>query len=95
VQQSDPLSGGYQVHWNAVGDRNCKEDPPRGRGPAVDSLDLNPAAAGVDAHDFHAVHLVAEDNGMELRHLAAKREPAGHDVSNRLPAPEAKIETTA
>jgi len=65
-----------------------------GRSRAVDSLDLDPASAGLEAHDFHPVHLIAESDCMELRELPTKREPTRHHVSYWLTTPESKVEAS-
>jgi len=95
VQQRDPPTWSYQVYGYAVGDGYGKKNPGDRRNPAIDPLDLNPAPAGVDAHDFDAVHLVAKHDRLELRQLTTKGEPARHHVSHGLPAPETEVEATA
>jgi hypothetical protein len=94
VQKRDPPSGSDQVHRYAVGDGNGEKYSARSRGPAVDTLELDPAPAGFKVHEFDAMHLITEDDGLELGELAPKAEPARHDVSDRLPAPESQIEAS-
>ena len=92
MQQSDPSSGGYQVDRYAVGDSYGEQDARSDCGPAVYSLNLNPTAAGIEAHDFYAVRLIPESDGCEFAELYAERTPPAHDLANRGITPEAEIE---
>jgi hypothetical protein len=94
MKQSDPFARSYQVNRDTVCDSDGEKDAGGRRGPAVDSLDLDPASAGLEGHDLDAVNLIAKRDRLELRQLATKREPARHHVSHWLSTPEAQIEAS-
>jgi hypothetical protein len=92
VEQSHSSPWDDQIDRNAIGDRHGQEDSWRGTHPPVYSLDLDPPAAGIQAHHLDAVHLIAQRDGHEFRQLAAERAPAAHHLTNRCLTPEAEIE---
>jgi hypothetical protein len=87
VQQGNPLLRGYQVHRHTVGNRHGEQDSGCRRDPAINPLDLNQAAAGIEAHELDTMYLVAEGESVELRQLTSKGEPPGHHVADWFPAP--------
>ena len=95
VQQGYSLSWGYQVHRYTIGNGYGEQDAGRCRDPAVDPLDLDPAAAGIEAHELDAMYLVTERDRVELRELPPKGSPPAHHLSNRCFTPEAKIKPPA
>jgi hypothetical protein len=94
VEQGDPPPWCHQVHWNAVGDGYREENPWSRANPAVDPLHVNPTAALVQGHDFNPVNLIAEHDGLELRHFSPEGKPAAHSLAHRFPAPQAEVEST-
>src|SRR5688572_2293841 len=95
VKQGDPPTRCDQVHRDTIGDRYGEEDAPGGGNPAVDAHDLDPAGAGVQAHDLHAMDLIAKGDSLKSAYRSTEGEPAAHHVDNRLLAPEAEIEASA
>jgi hypothetical protein len=95
VKQGDPPTRGDQVDRDTIGDRYGKEDAPGGSNPAVDTLDLDPAGAGIQAHDLHAMDLIAKSDSLKSADGATEGEPAAHHIADRLLAPETEIEASA
>jgi hypothetical protein len=58
MEQSHRPPWHNEIDRDAIGDSHRQEDPRRGRDPPVDSLDLDPALADIQAHHLDAVHLV-------------------------------------
>ena len=69
--------------------------PGRGGHPAVDALDLGPAAAGADGHDLGAMDLIAQGERLGPRQRLPEGAPAAHDLADRRVGPEAEIEPAA
>ena len=95
VQQGDSLSRDYQVHRYTIGNGYGEQDAGRCGDPTIDPLDLDPAAAGIEAHELDAMYLVTESDCVELRKRPPKGSPSGHHLSNRCFTPEAQIEAPA
>ena len=95
VQQRHPAIRHDQVDRNAVGYGYGEEHASGGGHPAVDAVDLDPAAAGADGLDGDAMDLVAEDHGIEARQRSAEGTPAAHHLADRRVGPEAEVEAAA
>jgi hypothetical protein len=67
VKQRHALSRRYQVHRHTVGNGYGEQDSGCRRDPAIDTLYLNPAAPGIEAHELDAMYLVTERESVELR----------------------------
>jgi hypothetical protein len=59
MQEGHAASWGHEIDRHTVGDRHREQDSGCGGNPAVDSIDLDPAAARIEAHELDPVHLVA------------------------------------
>ncbi len=95
VKQGDPPTRRHQVDRDTIGDGYGEEDTACGGHPAVDALDLDPAGAGIQAHDLDAMHLIAESDSRKSAQGTSEGEPAAHYVTDRRLAPEAEIEASA
>jgi hypothetical protein len=94
VEQGNSPSRSHQIHRDAVGNGYGKQNAGACGNPPIDPLDMDPAVAGIEAHDLDAMHLVSHHSGGEFRQLAAECAPAAHHLTNRCIAPEAEIEST-
>jgi hypothetical protein len=95
MQEGHAASRGHQINRHTVGDRHSEQDSGCGGNPTVDSIDLDPAATRIEAHELDPVDLVAQSHSVKAREPATKREPPAHDLADRLPAPESEIEAPA
>jgi hypothetical protein len=91
VQQGHSPPWGDEIHRNAVGYGYGKQNTGRSGDPAVDTLDLAPALRLSHSSNFHPVDLIAEDHRGESRHGSSELEPATHNLTYRLRAPQAEV----
>jgi hypothetical protein len=92
VEESHRSPWHNEIDRDAIGDGYGQQDPRRGSDPPIYSLDLDPPAAGIQAHHLDAVRLVAQRHGREFGQLPAERPPAAHHLTNRCVTPEAEVE---
>ena len=95
VQQRHRSFRNNQIDRNAIGHGDGEKDAWCHRDPSIDGIDLYPPTTGIESHDLSAMHLPAEDGGVELLHFPAEGEPPVHHLTYRLRAPEAEIEAAA
>jgi hypothetical protein len=95
VQESYAASRRHQIYGDAVGNRHREQDSRCHGDPAIDGFDVDPPAARIDPEQLDTVNLVAQCDSVEAGERATKREPAAHDLTDRLPAPESQVEAAA
>lgn len=95
MNECDGLARCHQVYRYTISNGHGEQNARRGGDPTIHAIDVDPTAAGIEAHDLDTVHLQAEGARAKVAQLPAECEPAAHDFAYRLRTPEAEIEPAA
>jgi hypothetical protein len=95
MKKRNSATRGDKVDRHTIGDGHGEENAGLGSDPPVYAFGLDPPDTRVEGHQLHTVHLISQRDGMKTHHLPAEGKPAAHDISHRLLAPKAEIESSA